>query len=102
MFSICISLSGSSPCVWGTGLMILLLYPFIRFIPMRMGNSPKEGGGIGLTGVHPHAYGEQSKNNYLFIIAIFDSAKCTKFYTELQILLKNIFLVFFLFWQKGH
>ena len=54
------SLIGSSPYVWGTGFTCFSSHGFLRFIPIRMGNSIYKKHIDEYSAVHPHTYGEQT------------------------------------------
>ena len=53
-----IILPGSSPRMWGTHRVALLVRPFDRFIPTHVGNSDRSGETHTHCPVHPHACGE--------------------------------------------
>ncbi len=50
--------SGSSPCAWGTHVLVLLLVEVPRFIPMCVGNSVIHRYEFDILTVHPHVRGE--------------------------------------------
>ena len=52
--------AGSSPRVWGTLLLLLVLWFLVRFIPTGVGNTTKRYGEISGKTVHPHGCGEHS------------------------------------------
>ena len=51
--------AGSSPRVWGQAIILLLLCPYVRIIPTRMGTSQVFDFWYALYEDHPHAYGDK-------------------------------------------
>ena len=53
-------ITGSSPRVWGTLVLDLILILLIRFIPTGVGNANLVLADLGLPSVHPHGCGERA------------------------------------------